>query len=73
MTMQKTVQLDEMEWGQIVDGLTCRAEWYENAVQYYETGFCEGDVAEVRDEEEARALAKRYRKLIEEIQVQCRM
>jgi hypothetical protein len=71
--MQKTIQLDEVTWGQIIDGLTCRAEWYENAVQYYETGYCEGEVAEVRDEEEARVLAEWYRKTIEEIQVQSRM
>jgi hypothetical protein len=68
--MKKTVQLDELAWGQILDGLTCRAEWYENAVQYYETGYCEGEVAEVRDEDEARTLAKWYRKLIEDIQLQ---
>lgn len=71
--MKKTVQLDKTAWGQIVDGLTCRAEWYENAIQYYETGYCEGEVAEVRDEDEARVLAETYRKTIEEIQVQSRM
>lgn len=71
--MKKTVQLDVRTWGQIVDGLTCRAEWYENAVQYYETGYCEGEVAEVRDGDEARVLADWYHKIIEEIQVQSRM
>lgn len=72
-TMQITVRLDEMDWGQIVDGLVCRTEWYENAVQYYETGFCEGEVAEVRDREEARALADWHRKISEEIRAQIRV
>jgi hypothetical protein len=65
--MKKKVELDEIEWSQIVDGLTCRAEWYENAVQYYETGYCVGEVAEVRDKDEARSFAKWYRGIIEKI------
>jgi hypothetical protein len=68
--MMKTVRLDESEWGQIVGGLTCRAEWYENAVQYHETGCCEGELAEVRNEDEARFLAKWYRGIIEKIEKQ---
>lgn len=62
-----TVTLDDNDWGQIIDGLTCRAEWYENAVQYYETGYCEGDIAEVRDGDEARVLAEWYMNIIRKI------
>ena len=29
------------------DGLTCRAELYEETVRYYETGQADGEVAEV--------------------------
>lgn len=68
--MEKTVKLDEGAWGQIIDGLTCRAELYENAIQYYETGSCEGEIAEVRDKDEAQALANWYREIIEKIQKQ---
>ena len=32
------VALAENEWGQVVDGLICRAELYEETVRYYESG-----------------------------------
>lgn len=66
----KTVQLDELAWGQIIDGLTCRAEWYENAVEYHETGYCDREIAEVRDADEARNLANWYHRIIQEIRAQ---
>lgn len=60
--------LDENEWGQIVDGLLCRVELYEETVRYYETGYAEHEIAEVRDADEARDLARIYRLVIRKIE-----
>ncbi len=79
--MKKTVELESSDpcvaiklcrtsWGQIIDGLTCRAEQYELTAQYHERGFAGGDILEVRDADEARAIAAHYWELIEKIQKQ---
>ncbi|HQP25942.1 MAG TPA: hypothetical protein PLP16_12290 [Smithellaceae bacterium] len=68
--MKKTVTLDELEWGQILDGLSYRVELYENAVRYYEEGYCEGEIAEVSGEDEARRLQDWYLDIIARIQKQ---
>ena len=62
--MKKTIELEDHEWGQILDGLICRAELYENTVSYYEGDAPVEAVAEVSGVEEARALAEMYRSLI---------
>ena len=66
--MKKSVSLEECEWGQIVDGLTCRAELYEETVRYYESGYTEREIAEVSDADEARDLARMYRRIIRKIE-----
>jgi len=66
----KKVELNEVEWGQVLDGLTCRAELYENSIDYYEGGYVEGEVAEVKDADEARDLAGWYRRIIDKIKRQ---
>lgn len=68
----KEVELNEVEWGQVLDGLTCRAEQYERTAQYHETGFADGDILEVRDAREAKNIAAHYRELIGEIREQLR-
>ncbi len=68
--MNKPITLDDNDWGQIIDGLTCRAELYEETVRYYETGQADGGIAEVSDAEEARELAAKYRSIIDQIQSQ---
>jgi hypothetical protein len=68
--MKISITLDDTDWGQIIDGLNCRAEIYEATVIYYETGLADGPIAEVTDEEEAQTLAATYRALIENIQRQ---
>jgi len=68
--MKKTVTLDELEWGQILDGLSYRVELYENTVRYDEEGYCEGEIAAVTDGNEARKLADWYRSIIRKIEVQ---
>ena len=59
-----------MEWGQIIDGLTYRAEDYERTAQFHETGFADDLILEVRDAAEARNLANWYRRIVEEIREQ---
>lgn len=65
--MKIAVVLDDIEWGQVLDGLRCRAEMYEETVRYYESGYAESEIAEVRDENEARKLADLYRNIIGKI------
>lgn len=66
--MKIAVELEETEWGQILDGLRCRAETYEETVRYYESGYAESEIAEVRDENEARELADLYWSIIGKIE-----
>ena len=66
--MKIAVVLDDIEWGQVLDGLRCRAEIYEETVRYYESGHAESEIAEVRDENEARKLADLYRNIIGKIE-----
>lgn len=68
--MKTKIQLEDADWGQVIDGLTCRAELYEETVDYYETGVTYGNTAEVSGVEEARSLATLYRSLIAKIQRQ---
>ena len=65
--MKIAVVLDDIEWGQVLDGLRCRAETYEETARYYESGYAESEIAEVRDENEARKLAELYRNIIGKI------
>lgn len=66
--MKTSVALEENDWGQILDGLRCRVETYEETVRYYESGYAECEIAEVRDANEARELAQRYRDIIGKIE-----
>ena len=72
MKRQVTITLDENDWGQIIDGLTCRAEQCEWTAQYHECGYVDEDILEVRDADEARNLAEWYRRLVEQIRSQLR-
>lgn len=65
--MKIAVVLDDIEWGQVLDGLKCRAEIYEETVRYYESGYAESEIAEVRDGNEARKLSDLYRNIIGKI------
>ena len=62
--MKIAVALEKHEWGQILDGLRCRAETYEETIRYYESGCAGSEIAEVRDVDEARKLAEIYRGII---------
>jgi len=66
--MKIAVEMNESDWGQILDALRCRVELYDETVRYYETGNSDIEIAEVRDKEEARDLAKMYRGIILELE-----
>jgi hypothetical protein len=72
MNKKVTIELEDNDWGQILDGLTCRAEQYELTAEYYEGGYVDDEVFIVRDAEEARNLAEWCRRLIEQIRKQLR-
>ena len=61
------VVLDDSEWGQVLDGLRCRLETYEETVRYYESGYAEIEIAEVRDMDEASQMANLYCSIIGKI------
>jgi hypothetical protein len=65
-----SIILTRNEWGQIIDGLTCRAADYEATAQYYETGHADRTIQEVKDAKEARNLAEWYRDLTAKIERQ---
>ena len=68
MKQEIPVMFGENEWGQILDGLRCRAELYEETGRYYESGYAEQEIADVKDEAEAQAIAQEYRRLIAKIE-----
>ncbi|MDF7807493.1 hypothetical protein P4E94_08590 [Pontiellaceae bacterium B12219] len=68
----KKIELTNVEWGQVLDGLASRAEQYELTAQYYETGVSNGEILEVSHASEARCIAKFYRSIIAQIEKQLR-
>ena len=64
------VELSSPEWGQIMDGLACRAEQYELTAEYHDGGSVDGAILEVRDADEARDLARCYHQLVGQIRGQ---
>lgn len=68
--MKKKVELDEIEWGQVLDGLACRVTLYEETVGYYKHGVSYGHIAEVNGVEEAQAILRYYRRIIRNIKNQ---
>ena len=69
--MKKSVELDADDWGQVMDGLECRAFDYERTARFFEENGCYGEgIEEVSSAAEARNLAAWYRRLVEEIRKQ---
>ncbi|MEX2607935.1 MAG: hypothetical protein WD708_11365 [Kiritimatiellia bacterium] len=67
---KRTVELDRLSWGQLLDGLTCRAEQYESTAEYFRTGETDGEILEATDADEAQAIANDYREIIQKIRTQ---
>ena len=53
-----SVELEAEEWGQLIDGLICRADEYERTAQFHEMGYADDYILDVNNAEEARALAR---------------
>lgn len=68
--MKMTVQLDAVEWGQVLDALICRIDQYEETIRYYETGSAGSLIEEVRDVDEAGSLRDTYLHIVENIRRQ---
>jgi hypothetical protein len=64
------VELNEQEWGQVLDGLACRVALYEETVGYYKHGVSYGHIAEVNGAEEAQSILRYYRRIIRNIKKQ---
>ena len=66
------IELDDIDLGQLLDGLEVRAEAWEKTADYYRTGVAPDDfiMEECRDAEEAEKIAAHYRSIIAKILTQ---
>ncbi len=74
MAKQYRIELDEQDWGQLLDGLEIRAESWRRTAQYLRTGdMPDGElflIEECDGEEEAEEVAAHYEAIITNIQKQ---
>lgn len=72
MRKSYTIQLDDHDLGQLLDGLAMRAESWERTAEYLCSGYVAGDqvVEECSKPEEADAIAAQYRSIIRKIHKQ---
>lgn len=74
MPLNHQITLDDLEIGQILDGLEIRAESWERTGEYLRTGESSADeffvVEECSKPEEADGIAQRYRSIIDKIRRQ---
>ncbi len=74
MAKRYRIELDEQEWGQLLDGLECRAESWRRTAKYLRTEeMPDGEffiIEECSDEEEADGLAARYEGIVQNIKGQ---
>ena len=72
--MRKTyrIELDELDLGQLLEGLAVRAEAWERTAEYLRSGYIEGDfvIEECSKPEEADGIATHYRRLLHTIREQ---
>lgn len=64
------IELDELDLGQVLDGLEARVAIWEKTAQFHRTGETDTLVEECRDAEEAEKIAAHYRSIIGKIQKQ---
>jgi hypothetical protein len=65
-----TIELDDFDLGQVLDGLEARAAIWEKTAEYHRTGKADIAIEECRDEAEAAKIAAHYRSIISKIQKQ---
>ena len=74
MAKQYRIELDEQDWGQLLDGLEIRAESWRRTAEYLRSGdMPDGEIfliEECGDEEEADEVAAHYEAIITNIQMQ---
>lgn len=72
MAQTYRIQLDELDLGQLLDGLEARADAWEKTACYLRTGELPPDfiIEECYDEEEAEQIANHYRSIISKIEDQ---
>lgn len=72
MAKTYTIELSDPDLGQLLDGLSVRAEQWEKTALYHRTGEAPADflVEECRDAEEAERIARHYRAIIANIHAQ---
>ena len=66
------IEFDELDLGQLLDGLEMRSESWERTAEYLRSGYIEGGfvVEECSNPEEADGIAAHYRKIIADIRGQ---
>ena len=66
------ITIDEIDLGQILDGLRARQESWANTATYMRTGYSPGDAPceECCDEYEAQRIADHYARIIRQIEEQ---
>ena len=66
------IELDDLDLGQVLDGLKIRAEAWEKTAGYHRTGESPPDfiVEECNDADEADSIVNHYRSIIAKIQKQ---
>jgi len=62
-----TIELDECDLGQVLDGSESRASIWEKTAQFHRTGGADTIIEECRDAAEADKIAIRYRSIIDKI------
>ena len=72
MRKSYTIQLDDRDLFQLLDGLELRAESWERTAEYLRTGYVDGDfiVEECSKPEEADDIAAHYRTIVAKIRQQ---
>ncbi len=67
-----SIELDIVDWGQVVDGIESRAWQYDRTAHYYEMDGGDECIEEVSSADEARNLATWYRRIVKDIRKQVR-
>lgn len=66
------IELSDFDLGQVIDGLSIRAEAWEKTAEFYRTGEPPEDfiIEECRDADEAEKIAAHYRSIVWKLQEQ---
>jgi hypothetical protein len=67
MGKQILIRLDEIDVGQVIDGLQARADSWRATERYFKTGEAPSNIEECTDGDEAHAIAECYERIITSI------